>query len=156
MFLQLSIGLCDARHGREASFAGAMAKRVPDTAGLVSIALTSRHQAINDLTRTPDPGFDFRQRLLQDYGEHILNQLPINAAGPSKEKTKAQPIGGRTDQYATQKRSVIPSPLFNPLFRVCSQQSCSVRRGILKPSCGVTELALMRYPATALDRRDKS
>ena len=51
MFLQLSIGLCDARHGREASFAAVVAKRVPDTAGLVSIALTGRHQAINDLTR---------------------------------------------------------------------------------------------------------
>ena len=59
----------------------------------------------------PHLGFDISRRILHDYGEKTLNQQSINAAGPSKEHIEAQPIGGRTDQYATQKNRMSPPRL---------------------------------------------
>ena len=60
---------------------------------------------------SPHLGFDIPRCILHDYDEKTLNQRSINAAGPSKEHIEAQPIGGRTDQYATQKNTMSPPRL---------------------------------------------
>ena len=68
-----------------------------------------------DRRRTSPPaphlGFDNPRRLLRIYRANILNLLWIKTAGRLKGHIEAQPIGGRTDQYATHKNTIHASPL---------------------------------------------